>query len=1583
MVTKINSRQIISNDTLDQLSNTSNPELDNLLRSVDLEINPPFRLIPNDAGNDRQLNIEPNIIANSETGRRHSAPPINGKTPKLASGGTIVLPATSGTITVTPSTGAADTITIGNSEFVKCIIEIDEDGYLSCNAGVAAASEDLALIPSPNASKLLFGILVVSSDGSGNIDNVEHADIIQLPASMGGGVFNLDIQQDGVSVDSSVNTINFSGADLTIKQRTSGVVDINIPKNPDIAPLEQALTKLALQQEYESFKDSSDGLVTELFLDHNAEDKTIETSSITLAQINGNMKEAPFDNNISDWFQNDRESEISPKSGILKPAYKPYYGECVDVFHAAQYLNTYFYGIAYDETSDSFFITSTATNTIIRVSSDFKVAHGFWKIDGASLIYDVCVDGNNLYVSDYNYSTYGRITKHTLSSDRTTIDGLSSGANLVTTNIVLGNATYNTIFGLTTDSTYLYAVLGNFHISRIDKVTFTAWDSSVVSLTSYAGGAPRGLAFDGTDFFVSDVTNNHIIKIKIDGSETYNKFYSPVIRALTMYKGDLFACESVQLTAKKIAIKNTRTLEGQRISGKTTPDTGIWDFVYVADLLGSGNHGYLTVNGTNREIAVYNDSWVEQTSGTPQTTVLGDSSGNGITVFWGIDSNGTNILLSGDGTTDSIIEIAISDLDGTYSLVAGNIKINVTGQNPRQVAYIPNEANKCVYYRLAATCITEGDLSGGTVSNAFETSTYFPAQLGILTFDSNNSNHLYIADYTTANRPVVVVDYALSRYMGDGNQPIVVKIAGKLNNSAKGGTFNGNGDLVTFDATNSEIVTLAVNSADDKNVTGLGQRNVRYYGRTYSTGQLRTYPSTSYNVSGATVEKMIRYRRKYAPSVYSDQNNVLPLDGLYILSSYGLSIIDLESNTEFMTFQRPETAGNVNMIDGTGLAVTYYDLSICDDKIFIGSSYYPYIIDFVNDCGYMLHPTNGLYKSNFGIKDRNLCKSLYTDYWQLIGNGIILTADPIYNVSCKQETTIKPEEHKGIIDTIDNGEIYIGYGSTGNGLIKWKAGISYKYATTSTRKMLIADDFTLVNVIFSDGTNGRIDILGDCRKIYTDNATIGWAIQTGVIKSFTSFSNRYFRDIDIKTVWKNGKAYNYIAIGEGQNGVSDIRAIQVLDVENSIMEDVTYSAASVYGYYDLCWGEDNKIYSLMRDNLGTNPHFRVFTRQDSLLSPEGNFLWSMIDYSTTNNNAYEYWHFIEDLKGISFSFNTLCLTSDIGGMIIEMPKGDSTFETKSFSLDQMNSGFYIANDSSGFVGLTGKVTERRIFGDVGDAKYTFTDGSVQAWGAVVINPEYFGGNYRIVLGQSGGGIQPKVEWTTEANCTNLYIYVRRTSTGGKIDVNVTNTSGVVNFEYDLYGLETLNQEIIVVKGLDSEVHSVTLTCRSDKNASSSGYWFSFEGCVEVVETATDRAQPTIEYQISIDQDESTPHFDPFVTEGVEQQLGLQELFSGDDSQVAFQVSAGASPVANMYKVELYTGGNWIEQIEGVDWTQDSADQRTVTFTVAPATASNNIRLSYTRKGTEGKIKVNFEYPAGSNGIEAAYVNDLGVYLQKL
>ena len=1360
-----------------------------------------------------------------------------------------------------------------------------------------------------------------------------------------------------------------------------------------IDDLQRIVTELAINQEYGEFAGEY-GLYTELFMNKDNEDTGIETSSLTLAQINGNLREGLFAENAGNYFQEDRESTYK-KTGILQPAPYYFYGEKIDTWRIPVVTNPS--GICWDSTREVWWVVD-ASDRIFQVSEDFSKALGWWVIDNQSNLSDCTVDGNYLYVTDNDYSTYGRVTKHLISSSGDTLGGEASGNSISDSSAVAGNSTYDNPIGICNDGTNLYVVCYDANlIGKIVISTFSAWDSQINIDGFVDDNDCRGIAYDGTDFFISDIGQNAVTKIKIDGSEGYNRlpelyYNTDNVQALEIKNGDLYAVSSFSYNIEKYAIKNTRTLLGQTIGIIPNPETTeVMDLVFVENLLDSGTvDGYLVTYG-NMEIKVFEaDLTTERTSGTPQSTTFTDGSGMGVTAIWGIDYNSgaSKVLISVDGSTnDGALYFDASEMDGNYAFqVSDKILSLGTGLNPRGIAKIPGESNYIIADQ-SNTAIREGTLAGVDNGVIFELPYYYLLESGTgcnFAFNPNNSRELYLCRAGAAGTGPII-DFPISRYQTNGNQPAIIGQFG-YSHATDGITFDANGDIVSYQGTVKLFHKKAVASATDKNLTGLNQRAIRDYGNSRADGtRLKTYPATCYDYYSG--HGGVRYRRKYATSAYSSQHNVLPLDGIYLLTNGGLTVIDAETNTEFMHFNKPNTDVNYGVIDASVSVITYYGLDVCDDKIFIASNGGMIVIDFINDEISHLN-ASGLKKSVLTIQDRNLFHSTSGNIWgSVINDQIAIAGINLRTAHCKQDTSVKPEEHQGTETEIDNSEIYVAYGGYENtGVILWKAGISYTRATDSVyRYNKIADDFSYIEGRIANASGG-IYVFGDIRKIYDDYSSIDWAQQTGVATQvFTGFSNQYLNNFDVKTIWKNGIAYHYIVVGYGQTGTSDIRGIEILDVKNERYEILEQASASTAGINTVCFGQDLDVFASIQASGGGEPALRHYKRRDhstDYMAYDGNWFRLLFD---ENSDIYIFLHddIISGFSGLMFSNNTLFVSNDDGIQAIDFPRAASRYECTAYDIDQAEKMFYIANDSSGLPAPSGKARNREIKSDVSDAGFTFTNGSSNSWGSVSTQAQNFGGNYRSVQGQSGGGTQPKVEWTTEDDCTAIMIYVERGSNSGKIDVNVVNTSGNIDVVYDLYSLESIYQDIIVIQGLDAETHAVTLTCRSDKNSLSTDYYFEFTGCVELIETATDRANPTITYSFSNDQDKSTKHWHEFASEAISQYIWTDyQYFSGTGSEDEFQFPS-TNLAADIISVEVNDGG-WTPKIEETHWNHDTpgSGEITITFTPGnePPSGTDNIRVKFVQQGESGKFRVDFDYPVGTTGLEKAYVNDIGIYL---
>lgn len=189
MSTKFDARQSISRDLLDQLALVANKEVDDLLRSINKELTPPFQM-HQDTGSNRVLKIENYTVTNPETLRKKSIPPISNTLP---TGGTfpisLTFPASSGgtvLISGTAFSGAAPTLTVSVGNFIKVGINYDANGNITLTFGTENVTEAAATAP-PTVDGMYAIGFVTLQNSAGTIQNVQNTYIYQYVGSGGSG----------------------------------------------------------------------------------------------------------------------------------------------------------------------------------------------------------------------------------------------------------------------------------------------------------------------------------------------------------------------------------------------------------------------------------------------------------------------------------------------------------------------------------------------------------------------------------------------------------------------------------------------------------------------------------------------------------------------------------------------------------------------------------------------------------------------------------------------------------------------------------------------------------------------------------------------------------------------------------------------------------------------------------------------------------------------------------------------------------------------------------------------------------------------------------------------------------------------------------------------------------------------------------------------------------------------------------------------------------------------------------------------------------------------------------------------------
>jgi hypothetical protein len=185
MTTKLDARQIISRDLLDQVATAAGVELDNLLRSLNNNDTPPLKL--SCTGANRVVSVGSIFVQNPETLKYRTIPTVSNALPNFTSG-TITAGATgAGTIVYSPSIAAPLSIGMTASQYRKFGINMDAVGNLTLTAGTAAASLAAATAPPGISNTFGVGYFVLRTDGANNVQNVLLSDLYQFVGGGGAG----------------------------------------------------------------------------------------------------------------------------------------------------------------------------------------------------------------------------------------------------------------------------------------------------------------------------------------------------------------------------------------------------------------------------------------------------------------------------------------------------------------------------------------------------------------------------------------------------------------------------------------------------------------------------------------------------------------------------------------------------------------------------------------------------------------------------------------------------------------------------------------------------------------------------------------------------------------------------------------------------------------------------------------------------------------------------------------------------------------------------------------------------------------------------------------------------------------------------------------------------------------------------------------------------------------------------------------------------------------------------------------------------------------------------------------------------
>jgi len=207
--TKLDIRQVETKVLQDQLNAQPVTGMDSALASVNSELTVPGRLIAQTVPS-LVVTVGSGNIANPNTSKHRVLPFISG-TPLTFSGGTLTFPLTSGTIVASP--GVNQSITIGASQFVAVLVQIDSASLLQLAVGAPAASLGAVVIPSGDLSYLTLGYVIVQSNGLSQIQNITNSMLYQI-----------DMPSVAIGATFDVNTILTSSITGQVLVNSSGNV---------------------------------------------------------------------------------------------------------------------------------------------------------------------------------------------------------------------------------------------------------------------------------------------------------------------------------------------------------------------------------------------------------------------------------------------------------------------------------------------------------------------------------------------------------------------------------------------------------------------------------------------------------------------------------------------------------------------------------------------------------------------------------------------------------------------------------------------------------------------------------------------------------------------------------------------------------------------------------------------------------------------------------------------------------------------------------------------------------------------------------------------------------------------------------------------------------------------------------------------------------------------------------------------------------------------------------------------------------------------------------------------------------------
>jgi uncharacterized delta-60 repeat protein len=214
---RLDSRQSICRDALDQIASSAGQQVDNVLIAINSELTMPLRMVAS-TPSDLVINIGNILLTNPEISRNRTLPHIHQSVVAFTSG-KVTLPATTGgNITFSTIGSTSVVLTCPSGQYVKVLIYLDSAGNLGAVVGSTAGTEAGALVPKFARRTFSIGYISVYNNG-GTVDNITNSKIYQFTSN---STSDLDLENEFAIANNQVAPANITDfiLDPTIGENT-------------------------------------------------------------------------------------------------------------------------------------------------------------------------------------------------------------------------------------------------------------------------------------------------------------------------------------------------------------------------------------------------------------------------------------------------------------------------------------------------------------------------------------------------------------------------------------------------------------------------------------------------------------------------------------------------------------------------------------------------------------------------------------------------------------------------------------------------------------------------------------------------------------------------------------------------------------------------------------------------------------------------------------------------------------------------------------------------------------------------------------------------------------------------------------------------------------------------------------------------------------------------------------------------------------------------------------------------------------------------------------------------------------------